>query len=243
MTSQKSFKARVRDRMGKTGESYTAARKQLIDKTAQPDQPEQPTQPDLASQPNQAPPADQTPPLVRAGQTSEASVLARTGRTWNEWFSLLDAWGAIDRPHPEIARWIVEEHGVTGWSAQSITVAYEQARGRRAAGQGADGRYRINASRTVAAPVDRLYAAFTDPELRARWLPEELRIRTATAPRSMRADWPDGASRIVVAFTAKDDGRTQLALSHERLPDADAAAQVKKGWRERLDALKELLEG
>ena len=30
MTTQKTFKRRVRDRMAKTGESYTAARRQLI---------------------------------------------------------------------------------------------------------------------------------------------------------------------------------------------------------------------
>ena len=30
MTTQKTFKRRVRDRMAKTGESYTAARRQLV---------------------------------------------------------------------------------------------------------------------------------------------------------------------------------------------------------------------
>lgn len=33
MTTQKSFKRRVRDRMAKTGESYTAARRQLLPPT------------------------------------------------------------------------------------------------------------------------------------------------------------------------------------------------------------------
>ena len=37
MTTQKTFKRRVRDRMAKTGESYTAARRQLIAAGDQPD--------------------------------------------------------------------------------------------------------------------------------------------------------------------------------------------------------------
>jgi len=33
-----------------------------------------------------------------------------------------------------------------------------------------------------------------------------------------------------------------LGLAHEKLPDADAAARMKAMWRERLTALKALLE-
>jgi hypothetical protein len=28
-----------------------------------------------------------------------------TGRGWDEWFTLLDAAGAADWPHPQIVRW------------------------------------------------------------------------------------------------------------------------------------------
>ena len=34
-----------------------------------------------------------------------------------------------------------------------------------------------------------------------------------------------------------------MALSHERLPDADAADEMKAWWRERLTELKAQLEG
>ena len=59
-------------------------------------------------------------------------IRANTGRVWDEWFALLDAWGGVERPHPEIARWLNQEHGIPGWWAQGVTVAYEQARGLRA---------------------------------------------------------------------------------------------------------------
>ena len=220
MTRQKTFKHRVRARMAKTGESYTAARRMLI---ADGDHPE-------ATPTNVEPPA------------SDRAVTAATGRGWQEWFTLLDEWHATSRPHPEIARWLVEEQGVAGWWAQSVTVAYEQARGLRAPGQHADG-WSVTATKTVAVPVDRLFGAFDDEAVRERWLPgAHLRLRTATAPRTARYDWEDGPTRVLVGFTRRGDEKSTVAIEHARLPDADTAAEMKAWWRDRVAALKVLLE-
>ena len=221
MTRQKTFKHRVRARMDRTGESYTAARRMLIA---------------AGERPESAPPAFE-PPM------SEAAVTAATGRGWQEWFVLLDAWDAASRPHPEIARWLVTEQGVAGWWAQSVTVAYEQARGLRAPGQHADG-WSVSATKTVAVPVELLFAAFEDKAMRERWLPgAQLRLRTATPPRTARYDWEDGSTRVVVGFTGLDEAKSRVAIQHERLPDADTAEAMKAWWRERVSALKPLLEG
>lgn len=221
MTSQKTFKRRVRARMLKTGESYTAARRILI---AQGERPEIPT-------------ARFEPPLP------DETVAKATGRGWEHWFGLLDHWGAASRTHTEIARWLATEHGVPSWWAQSITVACEQARGLRAAGQRPEG-WAVSASKTVAVPVERLFEAFSDEALRERWLPgAELRLRTATPPRSARYDWEDGSTRVAVGFTKLAEARSRVALLHERLPDADTAQEMKAWWRERVAALNRLLEG
>jgi hypothetical protein len=101
----------------------------------------------------------------------------------------------------------------------------------------------VGASRTIAVPVERLFEAFADDALRERWLPgAELRVRMATAPRTARYDWEDGSTRLIVGFEDLGDAKSRVALSHERLPDADAAAEMKTWWRERLTALKEQLE-
>jgi hypothetical protein len=124
-----------------------------------------------------------------------------------------------------------------------VTVSYERARGRRAVGEHADG-FAITAQKTVAVPVERLFDAFVDESLRRRWLPEgELRERTATRPRSARYDWGDGATRVVVGFEAKGEAKSVVALEHARLPDAEEAERMKSFWRERVAALKEVLEG
>lgn len=218
MTRRKSFKRLVRGRMEKTGESYTAARASL-----------------LAAQETGA---TERPPLT----TSDEAIRRRTGRGWEEWFDLLDEWGAAERPHKEIARWLREERGVDGWGAQSVTVSYERARGLRAVGEHPEG-FSVTAQKTVAVPVDRLYEAFVDESLRKRWLPEaELRERTATKPKSARFDWGDGGTRVVVGFIAKGEAKSTVALEHARLADAGEAERMKAFWRERVVVLKEALE-
>jgi hypothetical protein len=237
MTRQKSFKGRVRARMDKTAESYTSARRQLLAKAGDE------TEPDTAAAPEPA-------AYAAADQTdvprpySDEVVRRNTGRTWDEWFVLLDDWGGAQRPHPEIARWIAEAHAVPGWWAQGVTVAYEQARGRRVPGQRCDGDFSVSASKTVAVPVERLFEAFVDARLRERWLPgAPFEIRTARPGRSLRANWEDGSTRVAVNFTALGDAKSQAALQHERLPDAETADEMKTYWRRQVAVLKAVLEG
>jgi hypothetical protein len=220
MTTQKSFKRIVRTRMEKTGESYTAARAALL------------------AADNGATPAE-APALT----ASDEVISRRTGRGWEEWFDMLDDWGAVDRPHKEVASWLREEQGVPGWDSQSITVSYERARGLREVGQHADG-FAVTASKTVNVPVERLFDAWVDPPERERWLPDSERLseRTATRPRNARFDWDDGATRVVVGFESKGDAKSVVSLAHERLPDAGEADRMKAFWRERVVRLKETLE-
>ena len=217
MTAHKSFKRLVRSRMEKTGESYTAARARLL--------------------------AGDEPQRISLA-TSDEAIRERTGRGWEEWFDLLDEWGAADKTHREIARWLAGQQGIhpLAWNAQAIAGSYERARRGRQVGQHEDG-FTVTATKTVAVPVERLYAAFVDSSLRERWLPDgELRERTVIEPRSARFDWGDGATRVHVAFAAKGDAKSIAALSHERLPDGAEAERMKTFWRERVAGLKEVLE-
>lgn len=221
MTRQKSFKRLVRSRMEKTGESYTAARAALL----------------AAEQPK----GTEKPPLA----TSDEVIRQRTGRGWEEWFDLLDEWGATERRHREIARWVAEQQGVEplAWNAQAVAGSYELARGLRAVGEKPDG-FAITASKTVAVPAERLYEAFVDEPLREHWLPAgKLGERTATKPKSARFDWGNGQTRVNVSFTTKGEAKSTVALEHARLADAEEAERMKAFWRERLTALKSQVEG
>ena len=225
MTTQKTFKQRVRARAARTGESYTAARAQLLRRA------------DGSASPTPAP----IDTKLLAG-VSEEALLERTGRSLTDWFALLDAWGAESRTHTEVARWLVADHGVDGWWSQTITVGYERARGRRVLHQTASG-FSVGVTRTVAAAPEAVTAAFRDPEQRAGWLGDApLEVRAGYAGKRGRYDWTDPPSKVWVDLVPRADGRTTVTVTHQGLPGADAVVAVKERWRDALDVLKVTLE-
>lgn len=235
MPTQKTFKRRVRTRMAKTGESYTAARRQLIRKSA-----------DGPVEPAEAP-ADVTaaglgtdvPPDLL---TSDDSMRKATGKGHAEWFAILDRWGATGHSHTEIARWLNLENGVAGWWSQNITVNYERARGMRRPGQMANG-FSVSATRTIGAEPERVLKAFTDTATRKRWLPgAPMRQRPTKAALTARFDWAEPASRVVVIVGEKGPGSSVVTVTCEQVPDAEAAEALKQRWRASLGDLKSLLE-
>ena len=185
---------------------------------------------------------------------SDEAVRRKTGKGWDEWFALIDAWGGAERSHSEIASWLMSEHNVDGWWAQSVTVGYGRARGKRAMGQLVDG-FSANASKTVNVPIERLYEAVADGRRRSRWLPKApLTVSSATPHKSVRGAWTDEAtaapangttkvSRVSIELSSTGEGKSQLQVQHTRLRDAAAAVALKDFWRERLAELKRMLEG
>ncbi|PFG92938.1 hypothetical protein A8924_0162 [Saccharopolyspora erythraea NRRL 2338] len=164
---------------------------------------------------------------------SDGVLTERTGRGWDEWFALLDRWGAAGRTHREIAAHLSAEHGVDDWSAQSITVGYEQERGMRTA---------VTVSRTIAAGAAQVHRAFTDDRERRQWLADApLRLRTATAPGSARFDWGE-RSRVSITIIAKDADKSSVHVEHHRLDSAEDVEPTREYWHARLDDLKSRLE-
>lgn len=103
--------------------------------------------------------------------------------------------------------------------------------------------HRAYAGKTVSAPVDALFAAWTDPEARRRWLGEHaLEVRGTTPGKSLRARWSDGTP-LDVRFETKGEGKSAVSVDHQRIADEASAARLKAVWRESLDRLKALLEG
>jgi uncharacterized protein YndB with AHSA1/START domain len=177
-------------------------------------------------------------------RSSESGVKRGTGREREEWNALLDQWGAAGRPFREIADWLKTEHNLSHWWAQKLIIEYEQARGIRPPGVRPGGTFTITATKTVNVPVARLFEAFSDPKLRRRWLPEaKMRKRTSEPGKSARFDWENGNTRLNAGFfKGKERGKSQVAIEHTHLPSAKAAEKTKAYWRERLSALKDMLE-
>ncbi|HSN20914.1 MAG TPA: SRPBCC domain-containing protein [Usitatibacter sp.] len=179
--------------------------------------------------------------LRLAGVGTEA-VMRATGRPWSEWLAVLDRAGARAMAHKDIAGLLSRRFGVRDWWSQMVTVGYEQARGLRAAHERADG-YAATASRTVDAPVARLFDAWSDAQARSRWLLEApVEVRRSVDGKSLRMTWQSGGSAIDVRFQPRGPGKSQVAVEHARLPTAASARTQKAFWSAALDRLKALLE-
>ncbi len=172
--------------------------------------------------------------LELAGVGDE-TVSARTGRTWAEWVRFLDAHGAYDLPHPEIARLALAETG-HGWWSQSVAVGYERIRGLREVGQRRSGEYEANRSKTFHAPLERLFDAFADEDARSRWLAAEVTVTKVTPHKYVRMRMADGTP-VEAVFLAKGPERSSVQVQQRKLPSREAAEAAKSAWGDRLSEL------
>ncbi len=223
MTTEKARKRAVRTRMTKTGERYAAARRHVVAGDGAAMAPEPPALP---------------PRVADPGMTDE-SIAKGTGSGWDEWFRLLDAWGAADHSHTDIARYLRDDRGIDGWWAQAVTVGYERARGRRARHQTTRG-IEVSVSKTVGAPPEVVWEAFLQPRQRGRWLASgELgaRRKTGAVGASATFDVPSDGTRVTVAVSSRDDGRTTVTIVHAGLADAADVERRRADWKQRLERL------
>jgi hypothetical protein len=175
-------------------------------------------------------------------RSSDEAVKANTGKVWAEWFKILDKAGAKKWPHKEISAYLHDKYKVGPWWCQMVAVGYEHERGIRQKFQKCDGEFSTSDSRTLAVPLARAYAAWTDEKLRRRWLPDaQMEITTATPNKSIRAKWDD-TTRLSVNFYGKGAGKSQIAVDHMKLANTKECAKMKSYWFDALNRLQKNLE-
>lgn len=173
--------------------------------------------------------------------SSDEAVKAKTGKVWAEWFAILDKAGAKKMPHKEIAMYLHDEHKVTLWWCQMVSVAYEHDRGLRQKFQKCDGAFSASASRTIAVPLAKAFEVWINDKLRRRWLPDApMEITTATPGKYVRAKWDEG-TRLSVGFSTTPGGKTRVAVDHEKLANTKECEKMKSYWASALDRLESLL--
>lgn len=227
MTTQESFKKRVRDRMSRTGERYTTARRALLAKT--------PTVGRVwASQP----------------EMGDDAVRAATGQGWNDWCDLIDGW-PTEQPdpgrdrtgwdraawdHAACARRLEADHGLDGWWSQAVTGGYERITGLRLPGQMPDGTFTANKSKTVTADEAELRRLLLDDGHRHDLFPgEHTELRSKPTSKTIRLAIGGGVAQI--GLTAKDDGRTTVTVQHEKLATSEDIERWKFWWSDWLEAI------
>jgi uncharacterized protein YndB with AHSA1/START domain len=196
------------------------------------------------------------------GGISDEKVKAATGRTWVEWFEILDVAGAMKLPHKQIASWLYDNHLPKGWWCQSIAVAYEKARGLRILGQTADAGFELGAQKTFPLTPTQLWDFAFSPAGLEVWLGKTTdfqltlkssystedgtrgEVRTIDSGKRLRmtwqpADW-ETSSTLQLYFTPTKTG-TALGFHHEKLTDQAVRTQMLKHWKKVLETFEKQL--
>ena len=152
--------------------------------------------------------------------------------------------------------YLKREHGdtTTGWWRQSLTVGYEQARGKRVVGETAAAGFEVGVRRSVDASESDVWELLTSrPEL---WLGEGVafrkgerysvpeasgEIRVVKPGDRLRLTWqPEGwasPATLQFALSGSESGKTTIAAHLEKLPDAEARDTMREHLREALDRI------
>lgn len=162
----------------------------------------------------------------------DAAVAAKTGKTWKQWFSLLDKKKAYALPHKSIARFLKEKMKLPSWWAQMIAVEYERARGLRKKNETSSG-FSVSISKTIPCKLATLFTTAA----KAEWFPAgKFSLSSVVKNKSMRGTWKAGA-RLELSFVAKAANKAQIAAQITKLAKKSDVERERTDWRKALQKL------
>ena len=165
---------------------------------------------------------------------SDDKILSATGKTWSQWFALLDKVGAKNMEHRDIAELVHRKYKVPGWWSQTVTVEYERSRKGRKKHQRLSGDYEVSLVKTVPVSTTVAYRAWSTPAKRSTTIGRTFAATTVRPGKVVRGKLADGTS-LVVSFTTRPKGKSHVSVMQGKLTSAAAAAKAKRYWRARLE--------
>ena len=214
MSKQESFKRRVRQRMAKTGERYTTARHALLEQT----------------------PSGRRRRWMAEPESGDESVIAATGKSWDDWCDLIDRWPGRNDGHTAIAAYLASDHGVDMWWSQQVTGGYERITGLRLPYERPDGTFTAGKSQTITVDGDRLRDLLLDADSRTDLFPgHHTELRSKPTSKTIRIAIGPGV--VQVGIGPASNGRAKVTVSHEKLPSYDLVEEWKFYWAEWLEAI------
>jgi uncharacterized protein YndB with AHSA1/START domain len=188
---------------------------------------------------------------------------ARTGKTWDQWFKVIDDFGGAPKGRREIGAFLQDTHKLDAWASSTLNVEYEAARGVLEK----DGRpkgYMICATKTIAVPADKAFDAWSAPKQWDRWLSKKAAFQFKEGERfttdggdagefkkikpgkAIKFTWdnPKNAPGTVaeVTFPPKGADKCTVMVAHDRIQTRAEADALRESWGAALDRLKTVLE-
>ncbi len=175
-----------------------------------------------------------------AKELSLDSILAGTGRTWDEWLVYFESVDAAALSHQEIVA-AASKGGAPQWWRQMITVKYEQHIGRRVPGQSGGGMFNVSASKTWSGSLDAALRRWTKvmasrQDVSGVGVTKGPDISKTEKWRYWRANLDDG-TRVVVNISAKTNEKSTISVQHEGIGSQDAVEHWRTFWKTVLQEL------
>lgn len=172
-----------------------------------------------------------------AAGVSNTTVLARTGKGWDEWFRLLDKAGCRKKSHPQTVVEVRRIAEIGSWWEQMVARAYEQDRGLRQKPEAADA-LRAEVSETLPVAAATLFTAWVTANRRPKWLPNcPLTIRKAAPVRTLQAILTGDSSVVDVTIAPKGLRKAHVTVRHTKLRDREQVEAMQEFWTRALDRL------
>ncbi len=195
---------------------------------------------------------------------SNEAVQKATGGSWDQWHRLLKDAGADEWSHKETVAYLREEHGMSHWWGQTVTVDYEQHTGKRQVGQTQTVDYQIGVRRTVNLTSEDAWNLLFSREGSQIWLGDIALVEFEKGTRFKTADGIEGEVRVNrpyhhIRLTWKPDewensstlqirviptttGRTTISIHQEKLENEVIRERMRAHWKKVLGRLEELID-
>ncbi len=195
-----------------------------------------------------------------AGKSDEA-VKKATGKSWSEWFEILDTEKIKDLPHKDIVKMLHEKKLVkkgkdwpparspalpagrfnAGWWAQSIVVGYEEKIGRRVFGAKTAGNYTVTVGKSMDGTPDGVFKKWENlvkdkKEFNNVKFEGETRTSSTKDWRYWKVDLSDGG-KLMVGIGPKEDKRSSFSVTMDKLKGEKEVEEWRQYWKEFLEKL------
>lgn len=196
-------------------------------------------------------------------QVSDAAAESATGKTLKEWFKELDAWDGLKKGRRETVSHLYDQK-VDLWWCTTIAVEYEKHHDVRKK-DGLHEGYFICSTKTISAPVEEVFAAWSSGNAMSRWFGKSTKAEVKDGGRYENKDGDKGAflrvrqnkdirmtfenpafssaTQVDAQFQDKGKGKTTLLVNHTRIQTRAEADGLRAAWAEALDGLKAVCEG
>lgn len=194
----------------------------------------------------------------------DASVRKATGKTLGEWYAVLDGLGGTKLGRRDLTQALHGVQPLDAWWLVTIVVEYERERG-VVEKDGKPKGYGICVTKTIAAPVPKVFAAFADGKTWSKWFGTGAKadvkdggkfssadgdagtFKKVRTDKDIKLTWENprhqGAEPVEIVFQAKPNDKCVIMVNHNRIPTRAMADDLRDGWGDALDKLKKLVEG